>query len=1001
MGDDEIATVETITEYRETITSLVTQWKGRVVDSPGDNILAEFGSVVDAVQCAVEIQHILKAKNEELPENRRMIFRIGVNLGDVIQEGDRIYGDGVNIAARIESLADGGGICISGTAYDQIKNKLALGYNYFGEHSVKNISEPVRVYKVPMEPGERKEKKRRIKRWQWVAAAVLVLILAGAAFWNFYLRSSLPSIEPASVEKMAFPLPDKPSIAVLPFTNMSGDPKQEYLADGISENVISALSHVPELFVIARQSTFTYKGKPVKIQQVAEELGVRYVLEGSVQRSGDTLRITAQLIDAITGHHLWSDRYDRKLKNIFALQDEITLNILQALEVKLTANEQYITFRKGTDNLEAYLKMLEAREYSGRSNKEGYAMAGKLAEEAITLDPDYPGPYLMLSAAHLMEISFGTSKLPKQSLKMAEKLVLKALALDDHLAEGYAFLGRIYLTKRQYDKALTAGEKACELAPNSSFVHAALGYSLHNAGRPEEAITHLKKAIRLSPFPRAWYLGTLGGAYYMLGRYEEAIAEFKKGLQLAPKSVFPRLGLAAAYSELGREEHARVEAAEVLSLDPKFTLVSHAKGRLSKNKDYTERYMAALRKAGLPDKPPLPLPDKPSIAVLPFANISGDPKEDYLSDGITEQIITALSKTPKLFVIARNSVFTYKGKPVMVQQVSDELGVRYVLEGSVQKSGDRIRITAQLIDAKTGNHLWAEKFDRDLKDIFAIQDEITKKIITSVHVKLTEGEQGRLYAKGTANLDAYLKASEASWYLRQSTKEGLLKAKQLAEDAIALDPNYPSAYSTLGMFYGISIWLGMSKSPTESLKRAIELSQKAIALDESFALAHVGLGYWLTMARQYDKAIAEGELAMALEPGSADVIQNYAMILTYAGRFEEAIPLFREALRLNPMPPNSYYRHFGLTLREAGHYEEAIAVTKKAIDREPNDLLAHVGMAVHYTYAGRMEEARATAKEVLRIKQNFSADQFGKVIPMKDPAVTARIVEALKQAGLK
>ncbi|MBW1852419.1 MAG: tetratricopeptide repeat protein, partial [Deltaproteobacteria bacterium] len=713
MGDDEIATVETITEYRETITSLVTQWKGRVVDSPGDNILAEFGSVVDAVQCAVEIQHILKAKNEELPENRRMIFRIGVNLGDVIQEGDRIYGDGVNIAARIESLADGGGICISGTAYDQIKNKLALGYNYFGEHSVKNISEPVRVYKVPMEPGERKEKKRRIKRWQWVAAAVLVLILAGAAFWNFYLRSSLPSIEPASVEKMAFPLPDKPSIAVLPFTNMSGDPKQEYLADGISENVISALSHVPELFVIARQSTFTYKGKPVKIQQVAEELGVRYVLEGSVQRSGDTLRITAQLIDAITGHHLWSDRYDRKLKNIFALQDEITLNILQALEVKLTANEQYITFRKGTDNLEAYLKMLEAREYSGRSNKEGYAMAGKLAEEAITLDPDYPGPYLMLSAAHLMEISFGTSKLPKQSLKMAEKLVLKALALDDHLAEGYAFLGRIYLTKRQYDKALTAGEKACELAPNSSFVHAALGYSLHNAGRPEEAITHLKKAIRLSPFPRAWYLGTLGGAYYMLGRYEEAIAEFKKGLQLAPKSVFPRLGLAAAYSELGREEHARVEAAEVLSLDPKFTLVSHAKGRLSKNKDYTERYMAALRKAGLPDKPPLPLPDKPSIAVLPFANISGDPKEDYLSDGITEQIITALSKTPKLFVIARNSVFTYKGKPVMVQQVSDELGVRYVLEGSVQKSGDRIRITAQLIDAKTGNHLWAEKFDRD------------------------------------------------------------------------------------------------------------------------------------------------------------------------------------------------------------------------------------------------------------------------------------------------
>jgi len=609
MGEDELATVETLTSHKETMKKLIRQYRGRVVDSTGDNLLAEFASVVDAVQCAVEVQQVLSSKNGDIPENRRMYFRIGINLGDVIEEGECIYGDGVNIAARVESLAEGGGISLSGTAYDQLGKKLPLGYEYLGEQSVKNIEKPVRVYRV-LTGAEAAgkvlgvEKPWSRKQQKLVQAAVVILVIGalGLAVWNFLLKKPARRIERASIEKMAYPLPDKPSIAVLPFTNMSGDPKQEYFSDGLTEEIINALSKVPKLFVIARNSTFTYKGKSVKVQQVSEDLGVRYVLKGSVRKAENRVRITAQLIDALTGHHLWSERYDRELKNIFALQDEITLNILQTLQVKLKADARYITFGKGTDNLEAYLKILEAREYSRKSNKEGYAMAGKLAEEAITLDPDYPGPYLVLSSAHLMEIMFGTSKSPRQSLKTAEELVQKALALDDRSAGGYAFLGRIYLTKRQYDKALTAGERACDLAPNSSFVHAALGFTLRNAGRPEEAITYFKKAIRLNPFPPAWYLVSLGSAYFFLGRQEEAIAEFKKGLQLAPESVFSRLGLAAAYSEMGREENARLEAAEVLKLDPKFTLISHAKGLLYKNKDDKEHYLAALRKAGLPDK---------------------------------------------------------------------------------------------------------------------------------------------------------------------------------------------------------------------------------------------------------------------------------------------------------------------------------------------------------------------------------------------------------------
>jgi adenylate cyclase len=411
MEDDEEATVRTLTAYREVMSGLIQGHSGRVVDAKGDNLLAEFPSVVDAVRCAVEIQKELKVKNADLPEHRRMEFRIGINLGDVIEEEETIYGDGVNIAARLEGLAQGGNICISRMAFDSVKNKLNLGYEYLGEHSVKNIAEPVRVYKVLMEPeyagkvlGEERPRPSKRPRTA-IAAAVILLIVAGAlAIWNFYFRP--PPIEPASVERMAFPLPEKPSIAVLPFSNMSGDPEQEYFSDGITENIITALSKVEKLFVIARNSTFTYKGKPVKVQQVAQDLGVQYVLEGSIQRSADRIRITGQLIDARKGHHLWAERYDRDLKELFALQDEITMKIITALEVKLTEGEQALVAGSGTDNLDAYLKILQARDLKRHQTIENNHKARQLAEEAIKLDPDYAQAYRWLSGTHV--VPFGT-----------------------------------------------------------------------------------------------------------------------------------------------------------------------------------------------------------------------------------------------------------------------------------------------------------------------------------------------------------------------------------------------------------------------------------------------------------------------------------------------------------------------------------------------------------------------------------------------------------------
>jgi adenylate cyclase len=606
MGEDEEATVRTITAHRKVITSVIQKYRGRVVDSPGDNILAEFVSVVDAVQSGVEIQEVIRAKNAELPEERRMEFRIGINLGDVIQEGERIYGDGVNIAARVEGLADPGGICISGSAYEQIENKLALGYDYIGEHTVKNIVKPIRVYKVPTGPETLQkvtEEKRPAPGWQRAAVAVVIALLVvagGVALWKSSLTPSPPPTEVASVEKMAFPLPDKPSIAVLPFSNLSGDPEQEYFSDGITEEIISALGSVPKLFVIARNSTFTYKNKPVKVQQVAEELGVRYVLEGSVRKAGDKVRITAQLIDALDGHHLWAKRYDRNLSDIFAVQDELTKEIITAMQVKLTEGEQIQAAARGTNNLEAYLKCLQSGEYAHQVNPESVALAIQLAEEAIALDPEYAWAYYNLARAHVVAVWVGASKSPRESMAKAMASCQKAIALDNTPAEAHGRLGFLYAMRRQYDKAVAEAEKAVSLNPNSAMAHVMLGKTLVFDGRWEESIPEYKKAIRLDPIPHHMYLYSLGLSYCWTGQYEEGVKWCEKSVRQEPDSLFARLMMTVVYSLSGRDEQARAEAVEVLRIQPKFTVKGFEKRLTYKRKEDNEKFLNALRKAGLP-----------------------------------------------------------------------------------------------------------------------------------------------------------------------------------------------------------------------------------------------------------------------------------------------------------------------------------------------------------------------------------------------------------------
>jgi len=517
MGEDEVGTLRMLTAYREVTDTLIQQHRGRIVGTAGDGLLAEFASAVDAVQCAIAIQQVLKIRNADLPSERRMEFRIGINVGDVIVEGSQIYGDGVNIAARLEALAEGGGICLSGTVYDQIENKLALGYEFLGEQTVKNIAKPVRVYRVRIE-------------------AEAPTTGPGRGVITLPHQTSI------------LPLPDKPSIVVLPFVNMSNDPEQEYFSDGITEDITTDLSKISNLFVISRNSAFTYKGKAVKVRDISREMGVRYIMEGSVRKAGERVRISVQLIDATTDHHLWAERYDRPLTDIFALQDEIVQKIVTTLKLQLTLQEQGWIVRKRTDNLEAYDAFLRGVEYFWRDTKEAVAQARQTYEKAVALDPQYAEAYARLGLTYYREWVWRWSANP-QTLERALTLAQQAVALDDSLPAAHSLLSLVYARKQQYDQASAEGERAIAFDPNNADSYAWQAEVLNIAGRSEEALRRVEQAMRLNPHYPPYYLIQLGWAYNLTGRYAEAVTTLKEATSRSPTHFGAHFNLALSYTQ--------------------------------------------------------------------------------------------------------------------------------------------------------------------------------------------------------------------------------------------------------------------------------------------------------------------------------------------------------------------------------------------------------------------------------------------------------------------
>jgi TolB-like protein/class 3 adenylate cyclase/Tfp pilus assembly protein PilF len=595
-------------DQREVFEPAIAAHHGRLVKTMGDALLVEFHSVVDAARCAVEVQRLKSERNAGAPTAGRLVYRIGINLGDVIVEGEDIHGDGVNIADRLQELADPGGIAISGTAYDHFGSKVEVGYAYLGEQRVKHVAEPVRIYRVLMDPAAAGKTigESSARGWSWrppavvAAVAVVVAIAAGAAAW---WRPWEPRIEPASIERMALPLPDKPSIAVLPFVNMSGDPKQEAFSDGITDDLITELSQVSGLFVISRNSTFVYKGKIVTPKQVSEELGVRYVLEGSVQRAGDQLRINAQLIDALSGGHEWAEKFDGSLADVFALQDKVTRSVADALAVKLTDAERLAIGQQETSIPAAYDAFLAGWAHYRRTTPEDYAKAIPLFEKALSLDPSYYRAYAALAMVYARSFSrhwsnsLGISD--DEALTRAQRYLREAEKQPTALAQQAA--GYLLLARSLFKDALPHFKEAIALDPGDSWSYAFAALALTSAGQPAEALPYIEVAMRLDPHPPPLFLYYLGLTRLGLEQFEDAASSLESAAQLNPDDQFVFAALGATYAHLGRERDATAAIARYNELEVAQGGVPLALSFCSCVIIEIQQLKAGLRLAGVPE----------------------------------------------------------------------------------------------------------------------------------------------------------------------------------------------------------------------------------------------------------------------------------------------------------------------------------------------------------------------------------------------------------------
>ena len=848
----------------------------------------------------------------------------------------------------------------------------------------------------------------------------------------------------ADIPQLALVLPDKPSIAVLPCTNLS-DVAQEFFADGITEDIITALSHYPSLFVVARNSCFTYKGRAIDVKQVACELGVRYVLESSLRRADNRIRITAQLVEAETGRHAWAEHYDRDLADIFALQDEISEAVTTAIAPAIAEAEQKRAMRKPPGNLDAWAAYQRGLWHLGKATTEDNALAQILFRRAIDLDPNFSGAYVGLAEAQGQTTDFRTDDLAG-TLRSAEALARRAVALDGADAEARSLLAHTLWRRGDYEGALSDVRRALAISPNLAYAHATLGAALIFSGRPKEGLTALERSIRLDPRdPRsAIRLNQRALALYFSRDYLAAVEAAKHAIRSYPDFPNPYRWLAAALGQLDRVEDAKEALRKAMAVAPAaFRSSVQARVPWMRPEDHAHM-LGGLRKACggdlrliqtaagpgsqfIVEIPALPtgageqevfempttvassmtvtsafphldersaavlpsqnmtgeqaqeyfadsdgagstlarsgsgpaLPDKPSIAVLPFQNMSGDPEQEYFADGMVEEIITALSRIRWLFVVARNSSFIYKGQAPDVKRVGRELGVRYVLEGSVRKAGARVRITAQLIDADNGAHLWADHFDGSLEDVFDLQDKVATSVAGVIEPALQAAETTRSADRPTNDLtayDLYLRAYAMTLSSSARYADGL----RLLELAINRDPHYGPALAWAAFCCHRLLLDGRSEDPaahrlkgTDYARRALEVAgdDPAILANAAYTLGYLGedIGATLELA----------DRALALNPSFARGWFISGVLRLYAGQPEIAIAHAEASLRLSPRARVGWaLLTIGAALFYLRRFDEAVPKLLLAIQEDASLPNPYRYLAACYAHMGRLDDAR-------------------------------------------
>jgi adenylate cyclase len=563
MNEDDEATVETVEAHRACIASLIERFRGRLVDAPGDNLLAEFPSAVGSVRCAIEVQHALARENEALAADRRMPFRIGIHLGDVLVEGERIYGDGVNIAARLEGLAEPNGICVSDVVHQQVRRRLELATSDLGAQQLKGIESPVHTHRIHLD------------------------------------EAAAPTDIPRTVNRSELAPPEKPSLAVLPFVNMSGDATEDHFGDGLTANIMTELSRLPGLFLIGQDSMFTYKSTGAKPREVARELGVRHVLEGTVRRAGPRVRVTARLVEAATGRTTWAERYDRQVEDLFDVEDDITDQVVTALDVELVGGEGARTLRQHLRSPQAIGLLYRAAELMHRFTKADMTEARSLHEEIMRIEPESPFAYADAAWTHYFDVERRWSDDPEESLDKMSVLARHALELGDVSGYPSIMLAHMHLMRREYDEALATSTRAVQERPSCQAAFGLNANILNYLGRPLEAVPLAEQTIRLSPVAQPWFPEVLATAHYLSGSFEDAISTANYALSLAPDSVDARLVLAASLVETGRIEAAREAAQEILEIDPAFTLKQFADSQPYREPAVLKQLIDTLRKAGL------------------------------------------------------------------------------------------------------------------------------------------------------------------------------------------------------------------------------------------------------------------------------------------------------------------------------------------------------------------------------------------------------------------